>query len=255
MEVEEIQEVVEVEEIQEEEDIAVEDEEQDDNYDKDEEKAKVNEVSHPLKEETKPQTEPETEEKAEVEKKTNYTQEEIEAELKRMQEDTVGRNDIPTKEDATKSNPDLPAEASAQAGQEKKSKKKKKSKKPKEEAKVDVERIDDPSIVEGEDVGRIDNPSMEESTTVKKVEEEPESKEIIYRVQIAASRSPLQDSDLRLQGIQDVTTQKDIDGWYRYFAGSYRDFKSAKTRLNEIIKKGIKDAWISKYKGNKRMID
>ncbi|MBW8050910.1 MAG: OmpA family protein [Cytophagales bacterium] len=219
------------------------------------------------------ETEPETEEKAEVEKKIDYTQEEIEAELKRMQEDTVGGDvdpesigNIPTKEDTTKPNPDLPAdlsraegrEASAQAGQEKKSKKKKKSKKPKEEPKEDVGQIDDPSVV-----GRIDNPSIveteketvEEATTVKKVEEEPEGKEIIYKVQIAASRSPLQDSDLRFQGIQDVTTQKDIDGWYRYFAGSYRDFKAAKTRLNEIIKKGIKDAWISKYKGFQRMID
>ena len=208
------------------------------------------------------ETEPETEEKAEVEKKTNYTQEEIEAELKRMQEDTVGRNvdpgllgrnpdsigNIPAKEDTTQPDPD-PDKVGA--GQEKKSKKKKKSKKQKEEP--DVGRIDLPA----EASAQAGNPSItvEEATTIKKVEEEPKTKGIIYRVQIAASRSPLQNSDLRLQGIQDVTTQKDNDGWYRYFAGSYKDFKAAQKRLNEIIKKGIKDAWISKYKGNQRMID
>jgi len=67
-----------------------------------------------------------------------------------------------------------------------------------------------------------------------------------YRIQIAASRSPLSETSSRLSKVPEHTSQKYDDGYYRYFAaGAYRTFKAAKIALQEVIAKGIEDAWIS----------
>lgn len=69
---------------------------------------------------------------------------------------------------------------------------------------------------------------------------------IVYKIQIGAYKFPIPERNLKLLGIDGITSQIDPDGYYRYFAGTYTNRRAAKARLKEVMSKGVTDAWISK---------
>ncbi|MBW8049699.1 MAG: hypothetical protein FVQ77_05045 [Cytophagales bacterium] len=70
---------------------------------------------------------------------------------------------------------------------------------------------------------------------------------IVYKIQIGAYKFPIPESNLNLLGLDGITSRKDPDGYYRYFAGTYLNRRAAKARLKEVMAKGVTDAWIAKY--------
>ena len=70
---------------------------------------------------------------------------------------------------------------------------------------------------------------------------------IVYKIQIGAYKFPIPERNLNLLGLDGITSRKDPDGYYRYFAGTYSNRRAAKARLKEVMAKGVTDAWIAKY--------
>ena len=88
------------------------------------------------------------------------------------------------------------------------------------------------------------------STSQDNTKEEPMSTEFLYRVQIAAARSEMSDSQLKLiySGPKEIHAFKE-DGYYKYAIEETSSYYRAKQILNE---ESVKNAFIVAYKGNKK---
>jgi outer membrane protein OmpA-like peptidoglycan-associated protein len=73
-----------------------------------------------------------------------------------------------------------------------------------------------------------------------------------YRVQIAASATPLGSAKLKqiYQGPNDIESFKE-EGWYKYYIGEYSNYFEA-----DYIKRrsGVEDAFIAAYRGNRKQV-
>ena len=86
--------------------------------------------------------------------------------------------------------------------------------------------------------------------TVKVVEKELSNK-IIYKIQIAASKTPLTINKLRLiYDSKDVISAEYSDGWYKYLIGFFDTYEKA-SKFKLII--GVSDSFIVGYKNGYRI--
>ena len=72
--------------------------------------------------------------------------------------------------------------------------------------------------------------------------------EIVFRVQIAASRKPLSRNQMKnlYNGSHEIS-KKNINGWNKYFIGSFKNYESADQVCNES---GVAGAFITAFTGN-----
>lgn len=96
-------------------------------------------------------------------------------------------------------------------------------------------------------VAKVKNPINE---VIKPSESEKVGVE--FRVQIAASRKPLNANNFDFKGLKNVTS-KLIGDYYKYYYGNSSKFSEIKSILSEIRKIGFKDAWVVAFKNGKRI--
>lgn len=108
-------------------------------------------------------------------------------------------------------------------------------------------------------IGKINYDDFVPSRMGEKTEETPQSnasvqkKSTVFKVQIYASKSPLQDKTF-LKKINEampelmIIEEKYPDGYYRYIAGSYSVYEEAKEIRDAIIRLGYTDCFISTIK-------
>jgi hypothetical protein len=77
-----------------------------------------------------------------------------------------------------------------------------------------------------------------------------------YRVQIQASKTyiPVEAVSKKLAINEKIAVELRPDGWYRYYIGQYTSLPEARTKLSEMLGKGIKDAFIVSFKTNNRQV-
>ena len=73
-----------------------------------------------------------------------------------------------------------------------------------------------------------------------------------FRVQIAASRKPLNANNFDFKGLKNITNIL-IGDYYKYYYGNSSKFSEIKSILSEIRKIGFKDAWVVAFKNGKRI--
>ena len=74
---------------------------------------------------------------------------------------------------------------------------------------------------------------------------------LFYTVQVGVFRNPRISSDL--SGVMPLYTERLSNGYLRYTTGVYRDYETADERKGSVRQKGIKDAYVTAYKDNKRI--
>ena len=74
---------------------------------------------------------------------------------------------------------------------------------------------------------------------------------LFYTVQVGVYRTPRISADLK--GVSPLYTEKLSNGFLRYTTGVYRDFGTADERKDDVRVQGIKDAYVTAYKNNKRI--
>ena len=74
---------------------------------------------------------------------------------------------------------------------------------------------------------------------------------LFYTVQVGVYKTPRRSSDLF--GLSPLYTEKTSSGYLRYTTGMFDDYKSADQGKNSVRNRGIKDAFVTAYKDNKRI--
>ena len=98
--------------------------------------------------------------------------------------------------------------------------------------------------------------STDESSTEK---EKPKSKnnhekdEVVFRVQVRATKERLEKEDPFVKHYQDLTIEKTGSGWHRYMVGEHHSYEAAMKNQIEIKKDGYRDAYVVAYKNGKRV--
>lgn len=81
-----------------------------------------------------------------------------------------------------------------------------------------------------------------------------ESKEILFRVQIAAFSKALPSNHPMFVGVPDVVQIKGADGIVRYYSGAYKSLEAAsKHKIIMAYEKGFKDAFVVALRGGNRI--
>ncbi|WGH75923.1 N-acetylmuramoyl-L-alanine amidase [Tenacibaculum tangerinum] len=88
-------------------------------------------------------------------------------------------------------------------------------------------------------------PSKNIETPLKRI-----SSEIVFRIQIAASRKKLSTSSFK--NLEDVESLF-IDNYYKYYYGNSPSLTEIKRILPQVKNKGYKDAWLVAFKNGKRI--
>lgn len=78
------------------------------------------------------------------------------------------------------------------------------------------------------------------------------SKKPNFRVQIGSFKKPI-NIETAFPGIEDVTFAKGEDGLIRYYSGVFDTHREAKSMINELNRKGIKDIFVVAYQNKKRI--
>ncbi|WP_417800800.1 N-acetylmuramoyl-L-alanine amidase family protein [Tenacibaculum sp.] len=84
----------------------------------------------------------------------------------------------------------------------------------------------------------------------KTTESKPVSTDVVFRIQIAASRKKLSTSSFK--GLENVESLF-IDDYYKYYYGNSPSLSGIKKVLPEVRRKGYKDAWVVAFKNGKRI--
>jgi len=110
--------------------------------------------------------------------------------------------------------------------------------------------VSDPVIDEDEEVVL---PTVEEVEIEKINEEETviSSNETTYRIQIGAFDNEL--SDKVFEGVDNVVSFSGVDGFVRYMAGSFTEYKEAINYQAQMKARGFEDAFIVTYKNGERI--
>jgi N-acetylmuramoyl-L-alanine amidase len=107
---------------------------------------------------------------------------------------------------------------------------------------------------------------MVEEATSKKVDSEVKKKnpenvstepgkindEILFKVQILISKTPLKSNSPWFKGLKNVWEYTDST-LYKYTVGNKRDIQSASALQSELRKKGFSDAFVVAFQNGKRM--
>jgi DNA-binding FrmR family transcriptional regulator len=96
----------------------------------------------------------------------------------------------------------------------------------------------------------IKNTIKKEELPIKKEEKQPTS-DIIYRVQIKATKQQLNTNHLTFKGLS--VTRYFHDGLYKYVTGNFTNEQDAEKFKNEMIKIGFEDAFIVKFDKENRI--
>jgi len=78
------------------------------------------------------------------------------------------------------------------------------------------------------------------------------NQEIVFKVQILSSRTPLSSNFPQFKGLKNVWEYKD-GGLYKYTIGNKRDFQSASALQSELNEKGFSGAFVVALQNGKRM--
>ncbi|MCB2220044.1 MAG: SPOR domain-containing protein [Bacteroidetes bacterium] len=107
----------------------------------------------------------------------------------------------------------------------------------------------DPDLPSGLFFVSSDNEEVVEPSPIKPEVAEPP---IEFRVQILASREELNSNSNKFMGKHDIKHFEE-EGWYKYYVGPYSEFEEAKRSRTELKEAGLKDAFITAYRGTKRI--
>ncbi|WP_445736173.1 N-acetylmuramoyl-L-alanine amidase family protein [Mariniflexile sp.] len=89
--------------------------------------------------------------------------------------------------------------------------------------------------------------------TPKPIEQiKPMDNAIVYKVQIAATSSPIEPKPNNFNGLSNVSREKE-GGLFKYFYGNTSDFNVTKTLEEEAVKKGYKSSFIVAFKDGKKI--
>lgn len=93
---------------------------------------------------------------------------------------------------------------------------------------------------------------VKKETTPKKKTTPPKSvsTDVVFRIQIAASRKKLSTSSFK--GLENVESLF-IDNYYKYYYGNSPSLSGIKKVLPKVRSKGYKDAWVVAFKNGKRI--
>ncbi|XRE44424.1 N-acetylmuramoyl-L-alanine amidase [Tenacibaculum discolor] len=93
---------------------------------------------------------------------------------------------------------------------------------------------------------------VKKETSPKKKTTEPKSvsTDVVFRIQIAASRKKLSTSGFK--GLENVESLF-IDDYYKYYYGNSPSLSGIKKVLPKVRSKGYKDAWVVAFKNGKRI--
>ncbi|MDE1207529.1 N-acetylmuramoyl-L-alanine amidase family protein [Tenacibaculum larymnensis] len=93
---------------------------------------------------------------------------------------------------------------------------------------------------------------VKKETSPKKKTTEPKSvsTDVVFRIQIAASRKKLSTSSFK--GLENVESLF-IDDYYKYYYGNSPSLSGIKKVLPKVRSKGYKDAWVVAFKNGKRI--
>lgn len=87
-------------------------------------------------------------------------------------------------------------------------------------------------------------------TSIKNISTKKTSSEIIFKVQVSASKEKLPKNSFKsLKNVESIF----IGDYYKYYYGSSSRFSRVKKSLIKAKKNGYKDAWIVAFKGDKRI--
>ena len=84
------------------------------------------------------------------------------------------------------------------------------------------------------------------------IESDKINKEIIFKVQILSSDTPLSTNSPKFKGIKNIWEYKD-GVLYKYTVGNNKDLKSASELQSELRKKGFGDAFVVAFQNGKRI--
>jgi len=84
------------------------------------------------------------------------------------------------------------------------------------------------------------------------IESDKINKEIIFKVQILSSDTPLSTNSPKFKGIKNIWEYKD-GVLYKYTVGNNKDLKSASELQSELRKKGFGDAFVVVFQNGKRI--
>ena len=105
-------------------------------------------------------------------------------------------------------------------------------------------------IVEGR--SNKDSPEIKIKSKVDNTELDSIEQEIILKVQIISSDTPLPINSPKLMGLKNVWEYED-GGLYKYTAGKEKDFKSASVLQSELRRMGFVGAFVAAFKNGKRI--
>ena len=75
---------------------------------------------------------------------------------------------------------------------------------------------------------------------------------ITFKVQIAASKTKLNNTNFNFKGLKNVESMF-IDGYHKYYHGNSSSFTEIKKILSKVRKTGYKDAWVVAFKGKQKI--
>jgi outer membrane protein OmpA-like peptidoglycan-associated protein len=107
-------------------------------------------------------------------------------------------------------------------------------------------------------VGEIISGHVSQSEEVKTTETPESGTNVVYKVQVCASRTPVE-SDSYFKKLNNtfpemlIVEEKYPDGFFRYIAGTFTLYDEAVALRNQIISTGYPDCFIGVYKNNKRI--
>ncbi len=83
-------------------------------------------------------------------------------------------------------------------------------------------------------------------------EENKGNKEVIFKIQIASSKNKIKEKSYNFKGLKNVKRVK-VGSYYKYYYGVTNHYNQAKEFLLKAINKGFKDAYLTAFKGKRRI--
>jgi hypothetical protein len=127
---------------------------------------------------------------------------------------------------------------------------------------ISAESLDSLPITDGLFVSDTLNPLSESAHTHKEIpveqikanteERKTDHKEIVFMVQLLASKEPVDEKSPRFKGI-DTIMMIEEDGWYKYFTGRTESFTDASANRERITGLGLMDVFVVAYQGSQRI--
>lgn len=127
---------------------------------------------------------------------------------------------------------------------------------------ISAESLDPLPIIEGHFVSDTLNPvigsaandkeSAVEQIKVNTDERKSDHKEIVFMVQLLASKVPVDEQSAKFKGIDTIIMIRE-DGWYKYFSGRTESFREASASRERIAGLGLSDVFVVAYQGSQRI--